>query len=120
MKLQSMAMLVLCVFVLTGCGGADETEPAVETGAALEPLPEGDGTHENPYVGRGFIQEIGNGELLIAHETIPGLMPAMTMAFPVTDEVDLSAFSVGDQVLFDVELGGDTGYRIIEMGPVGE
>ena len=119
MKLQSMAMLVLCVFVLTGCGGTGELEPFAESGV-LEPLPEGAGTRENPYVGRGFIQEIGNGELLIAHETIPGYMPPMTMAFPVTDEVDLSALSVGDQVLFDVELGGETGYQIIDMAPVGE
>ncbi len=120
MKLQSMAMLVLCVFVLTGCGAADESEPAVESTEALEPLPEGAGTRENPYVGRGFIQEIGNTELLIAHEAIPGWMAPMTMAFPVTDEVDLSALSVGDQVMFDVELGGETGYQIIDMTPVGE
>ena len=120
MKPRSLAISVLFAVALTACGGTVETEPALlEEPAALEPLPEGDGTRENPFVGRGFIDEIGEHQLLIEHEDIPGYMPSMRMAFPVIDEVDITGLSVGDQIRFEIEIGGDIGYQVIRIEPVG-
>ena len=82
-------------------------------------MPVGDGTRENPFVGRGVIEEIGETELLIEHEEIPGWMPPMRMAFPVIDEIDITGLSVGDQIRFEIEMGGDIGWQIIGIEPVG-
>ena len=113
-------MLTLPVLVLTACGGATETETeATVEIAEAGPLPEGSGTRDDPYVGRGVIDEIGGGELLLDHEAIPGWMPPMRMALPVTEEVDLSRFNVGDRVVFRVEQGGEAGYRIFRIDPAG-
>lgn len=120
MKFRLAALLAVSVSLVAGCGGANEPEPevAADSAAVTQTLPEGDGSHENPYVGRGFIEEIGDGQLVIQHETIPGWMPPMAMAFPVTEEVDLAEFAVGDQVMFDIELGGDVGYQVFRIEPV--
>jgi hypothetical protein len=53
----------------------------------------------------------GAGQLRVRHEAIPDLvgvsgevegMAAMTMPFPVAEEVDLAGFAVGDVVRFDL------------------
>jgi hypothetical protein len=108
------------LLVLAACQPQAETstEPGPAGEASADTLPEGDGTRENPYVGRGIVQELGDGELVIDHEMIPGWMPAMSMTFPVTDEVSLEGLAVGDPVLFSVELAGPVGYQIVEGAKV--
>jgi Cu/Ag efflux protein CusF len=122
LKLRLLALVVLSTVVVAACGASTEVDsvPLEET-ATLDttPLPEGAGTRENPYVGRGIVTEIGNGELLINHETVPGWMPPMQMAFPVIDEVDISGIEVGEQIRFDIEVGGDAGWQIIAIEPTG-
>jgi hypothetical protein len=120
LKLRLLTIVALSAAALTACGPAIETEPArIAEPAVLDPLPLGDGTRENPFVGRGFIDEIGETELLIEHEDIPGYMPSMRMAFPVIEEVDMTGLSVGDQIRFEIEIGGDIGYQVIRIDPVG-
>lgn len=46
------------------------------------------------------------GQILIAHEDIPGLMPAMTMNFDVADRTLLETLSHGDAIEFEVEFTG--------------
>ena len=95
-----------------------DLELAGGTGQIFHIEVEPDGTREHPYVGRGVVEEVGNGELLINHGTIPGWMAAMTMAFPTTDEVDLSALEVGAQIMFNVDLEGAVGYQVFHIEPV--
>ncbi len=77
--------------------------------------PEPDGTREAPYVGRGVIQRIGEGQLEIQHEAIPGLMGAMTMAFPVVEEAMGDSLEVGDEIIFRIENHPEHGYQIFSV-----
>ncbi|MGH2900419.1 MAG: SCO family protein, partial [Solirubrobacteraceae bacterium] len=57
-------------------------------------------------------------QILLDHEAIEGLMPAMTMNFDVADPALLAGISIGDRVRFAVE--ADAGhYRIVALEKVG-
>ena len=55
-------------------------------------------TYEAGGVLRGIDRR--NAQATIAHETIPGFMPAMTMSFEVRDPDALSALEPGDTLAF--------------------
>jgi len=57
-------------------------------------------------------------QLLIEHEDIPGLMPAMTMNFDVADPALLDAAEKGDAVVFELE-HDEKGYRIRALQSLG-
>ena len=122
MKVASITLLALSLPLLMACGGAEEPQPApeAEPAATTPASPAGDGTRENPYVGRGVITEVGETQLVIDHDVIPGWMGAMQMAFPVTEDVDLSGLAAGDAITFDVELEGVMGYQVFRVEPVEE
>ncbi len=106
--------IVLLSLLVLACEPAVEAPPETDSAAVTDDQPVGEGTRENPYVGRGVVQELGTGELVIDHETIPGWgMPPMPMAFPVIDEVTLEGLEVGDRVRFEVEMAGPVGYQIV-------
>ena len=112
------AILILSLSILVACGGISEPEPAPTTGeAAGEVTAPPDGTRANPFVGRGTIQEVGDGQLVIEHDTIPGFMGAMTMAFPVAEEAMDDALEPGQEITFQIELL-DPGFQIIRIEPV--
>lgn len=48
---------------------------------------------------------LAGGRLVIAHDDIPGFMPAMTMAFAVEQPVDAEFLKVGDKVHFQLRVG---------------
>ena len=99
------ATLILTLSMLAACGGTDEPEPLSTLGeGAPEETATADGTRENPFVGHGTIQEVGNSQLVITHDTIPGFMGAMTMPFPVATEAMDEALEPGQEVTFEVEL----------------
>ena len=77
-----------------------------------------DGTREAPYVGQGVIQRIGEGQLEIRHEAIPGLMGAMRMAFQVDEEAMDDSFDVGDEIIFKIEAHPEHGYQIFSVDAV--
>ena len=56
------------------------------------------------YPGRGVVQEVSASEqqILIDHEDIPGLMPAMTMNLAVYDRELLASLSPGDVIEFEL------------------
>ncbi len=58
-----------------------------------------------PFRGQGIVRSIdaGNRTVLIEHEDIPGLMPAMAMSFKVADPAMLESVSRGQHVIFRVE-----------------
>jgi protein SCO1/2 len=53
-------------------------------------------------------------EAVIAHDDIPGFMPAMTMPFPVADDAVLAKLKRGDQVSGTLVVG-ETKYRLEEV-----
>ena len=121
MKVLLIAMAIVSLLLVASCDPAGDApgQPApAEAPPELEPLPEGAGTRDDPFVGRGLVREVGADQILIAHEMIPGYMAPMTMAFPVTGDVDLGDVAVGDQVRFNLELAGPTGYQIFAVDMV--
>jgi protein SCO1/2 len=60
------------------------------------------------YQVNGVVREAldAKGELRIAHEDIPGLMPAMTMAFRVADPAEAAGVRAGDRVRFALHAAG--------------
>jgi Cu/Ag efflux protein CusF len=78
-----------------------------------DPAP--DGTREAPYVGRGVIQRIGEDQLEIQHEAIPGFMGAMRMAFSIAEEAMNDSLKVGDEIIFKIEAHPEHGYQIFSV-----
>ena len=63
----------------------------------------------NPHFqARGVVEDVQpeTGQIVIAHEDIPGLMPAMTMNFDVADRKLLDTLTRGDAIDFEVEFTG--------------
>jgi len=71
------------------------------------------------YPGRGTIEDVQQlrHEVVLSHEDIAGLMPAMTMNFAVSGDIDLDEFSIGQGVEFGL-VNEPTGFRIVEMKSV--
>jgi hypothetical protein len=95
-----------------------ETREPERGSASSADDPEPDGTREAPYVGRGVIQRIREGQLEIQHEAIPGFMGAMTMAFPVVEEAMDGSLEVGDEIIFKIENHPEHGYQIFSVDAV--
>lgn len=100
-----LAGLAIALAALGACGpgGGQDADPAREASART-------------YRVRGVLESLpdpatGGGELRIRHEAIPDLvgasgeiegMAAMTMPFPLAEEVDLAGFAAGDPVRIDL------------------
>lgn len=65
-------------------------------------------SRDRHYHARGVVQDVQpeTGQILVAHEDIPGLMPAMTMNFDVRDRKLLETLGRGDAIDFEVEFTG--------------
>jgi len=76
---------------------------------------------DDVYPAHGTVHDVDreNAQVLIEHDDIPGLMPAMTMNFAVRDEGVLAALAPGQVVDFELEFTGD-GYYVVSVTPVGE
>ena len=72
----------------------------------------GDGAKR--YDARGVVEDVNReyGQVLIDHEDIEGLMPAMTMSFDVTDAAVLDGLERGQAIDFVVEFDGRS-YRVV-------
>ncbi|MCA9615694.1 MAG: copper-binding protein [Polyangiales bacterium] len=89
-------LVLLMVLGLAACGQDAPAESAA--------------TAEGParYTTRGTIENLTPMRAEIAHEDVPGYMPAMTMPFFAKEEGQLTPFTVGDSVefTFEVQEGG--------------
>jgi protein SCO1/2 len=65
-------------------------------------------SRDRHYHARGVVEDVQpeTGQIVIAHEDIPGLMPAMTMNFDVADRALLDTLAHGDAIDFEVEFTG--------------
>jgi len=72
------------------------------------------------HEGRGVVRDVvaEYQQVVIEHEDIPGLMPAMTMNFDVADPAILARVEKGQAVEFSVERDAH-GYRIVALRVVG-
>ncbi len=73
---------------------------------------------ETIYRSRGNIRaaNVPRHEIVLAHEEVPGLMPAMTMTFSVSPDIPLTEFRVGQHVDFGL-VNEPTGFRVVELAP---
>ena len=79
----------------------------------------------NPAIGRhpahGVVEDVDreNAQVLIDHEDIEGLMPAMTMNFVVPDAQVLARLERGQVIDFEVDFTGRS-YEVVDVEVVGE
>lgn len=78
----------------------------------------GDGVRR--HEARGVVREVRPewSQVVIAHEDIPGLMPAMTMNFDVADPALFETLERGQAVAFTVEFTGRS-YRVVAAEALG-
>ena len=62
---------------------------------------------ERRYPLRGIVSSVNRAvrEVVVAHEQVPGFMPAMTMPFPVHDDESLAALRRGDEITATLVVG---------------
>jgi protein SCO1/2 len=70
------------------------------------------------YDAHGVVEDVNReyGQVVIAHDDIPGLMPAMTMSFDVPDRALLETLAPGQAVDFQLEFTGKA-YRVVAATP---
>ena len=85
-----IALLLFSLIVFAACGAPDE----------------------GPHQGTGVVVEVHHdeGQVVLDHEEIPGVMRAMTMAFSVKDPALLDAAEPGQTVDFEVIYEGGRYY----------
>jgi protein SCO1/2 len=73
------------------------------------------------YEAEGTVTEVRPDlrQLVIDHEDIPGLMPAMTMNFDVADPALLERLAAGDRIRFRLAHEGNA-YRVVAADKIGE
>lgn len=68
-------------------------------------------TNQTVYHVRGVVREIiSPTRARIAHEAVPGYMPAMTMPLDVKNTNELAGVKAGDRIKFDLVVTGDDGW----------
>jgi hypothetical protein len=96
----------------------DLTAPRGEESRDSEQVASPEGTREAPYIGQGVIQRIGEGQLEIRHQAIPGFMGAMTMVFSVDEKAMDDSFEIGNEIIFRIEVHPEHGYQIFRVDVV--
>jgi len=73
------------------------------------------------WSGRGVVRDVlpEEGQVVIAHEDIAGLMPAMTMNFDVADRTLLANLEPGQQIEFELRRDGPA-YQVFAARVIGE
>lgn len=88
-----------------GCG--QNPAPMQQGGAAANTA----STNRQVFQVRGVVKEIESPtRARIAHEEIPGYMPAMTMPLDAKNTNELAGLKPGDQITFDMVVTGDDGW----------
>jgi protein SCO1/2 len=92
--MRRLGLALFCVLWL-GCGGGAEPEH---------------------YDARGVVEDVNRdyGQVLIDHEDIDGLMPAMTMSFDVPDASVLEQLERGQAIDFVIAFDGKS-YRVVQV-----
>lgn len=104
MKIMKGMKCALAALLVVGLSGCERSEKAGDI---------------REYEVRGIVRApvSAEGELVIEHEDIAGLMPSMTMPFKLENTAEGADFHVGDGVTFTLTLG-DKSSRISKLGRV--
>jgi protein SCO1/2 len=72
------------------------------------------------FEGHGIVRDVqpADRQVVISHDDIEGLMPAMTMNFDVPDAGLLATLAAGQEIAFQVEFTGQS-YRVVEAEILG-
>lgn len=100
-----------------------QTMPMEMEDAAQMPAHSSNEKNEDTGRAKGSIVSIDSdgGSVTIDHGPFEGIgMGAMTMSFALMGDADLTGFSEGDQVSFEVKRGRDGSYRIMQICAVDE
>jgi protein SCO1/2 len=91
---RALRLLTLLLLLATACGGRE-------------------------YEGRGVVRgvRLDDGQVVIEHEEIPGLMEAMTMSFDVPDRGLLERMREGEHIDFTLRRKGHA-FQVIDFEPV--
>jgi protein SCO1/2 len=100
-RLSALVSTLLVVLVTTGCERKD-----------------GGPGH---YSAHGTVEDVdpANGQVLIDHGDVDGLMPAMTMNFAVSDRSLLDKLAPGQVIDFEIHFTGRS-YKVVDVQVVGE
>lgn len=73
------------------------------------------------YALKGVVASVNRAvrEVVVAHEDIPGFMPAMTMPFPLSDPTTLASLAPGDTIAATLVVG-ETSYRLEDVRVTGK
>lgn len=75
-------------------------------GACHRPASETSATATREYVVTGVVRSpLQDGQIVVEHEDVPGLMPGMTMPFYVANETEAARLAAGDRVRFRFVIG---------------
>jgi protein SCO1/2 len=107
-----MRTLVVLALVLS----SPLTSSCARESEATSSTSEAEGTSPARYTTRGRIEALTPMRADIAHEDVPGYMPAMTMPFFAKEEGQLAPFTVGDSVEFTFEVQEAGRHEIVEIG----
>jgi len=96
-----LALFIFAAFVVQGCERED-----------------GGPGH---YSAHGTVEDVDleNGQILIDHGDVEGLMPAMTMNFAISDRALLETLAPGQVIDFEIHFTGRS-YEVVEAEVVGE
>ena len=116
----SVGLVLLVCVPLSAC--SDRT-PGTDTGSTAADA----SAPATVYEVRGRLVEVRDGgrTAIIAHETIPGFMDAMTMPFTVREPSELDGLDPGDAISFRLEVAGPSLWisrisRLTDGGQSGE
>jgi len=87
-----MVLIVAATVSLAGCNSRSAPQPAAEK--------------QYPVRGTVMGTDTGTGEVLLNHEAIPGLMPAMTMPYKLDDPSIMSELHAGDRITANLTVRG--------------
>jgi protein SCO1/2 len=98
----------LFLLLALALGACDSTTTEAPSAAAEE---------EGParYSTEGTVEHLTPMRAEIAHEEVPGYMPAMTMPFFAKEEGQLASFTVGDRVSFTFEVQEGGRHEIVSI-----
>jgi protein SCO1/2 len=101
------------VAILLGC--------YTQCSQAAEGVAASAGTRE--FAVKGIVKKVEpeHGRVIVAHESIPGFMEAMTMPFRVKDPTDLVAIQAGDSVSFRLTVRADQSWidNVVKIPAIG-
>lgn len=106
-------VLVLLIYLFRPPGSG-------KPGATDEATPSAAGGQAGTYAVTGVVKELraDGSNVVIRHEIVPGLMPAMTMPFTARDPREIASLKPGDQVVFRLLMTADESW-IDQVNKVG-